>query len=164
MRTERTVQIVNRLLQLSLIFLIVYMVFVTLFTAVPKLFGMYDLPFDLIHFGTAAVKTLIIAILCAAYKKQVSQDSSGGSFGFLLIVSAYFTGFLIDWVSGIIYSYQLSYWVSTHRSEIPVGQNISTASYISNFCGYADVFFFTAVGLLIAAYAIWHTHCKLKNE
>ena len=164
MRQERAAQICLRLLNLSMIFMMVYLILVTLFTGIPKLLGMYDLPFDLIHFGAALLKTILALILCGCMRNQIREETSSGSFGVLLGIAAYFTCFILDWIAGLLYSYRLSYVISKYSSEMPIGQNISTASYIANFCSYAQVFFFTAIALMLVAYGIRHTLHKLENE
>ena len=164
MKRERIPQICLNLLNLSMIFLVIYLVLVALFTGVPKLLGMYDLPFDFIHFGAALLKTLLALLLCLLLRKQITVDTSSSSFGFILVFGSYFTCFILEWIAGLLYSYNLSYAISTHSSEIPIGQNISTASYIANFCSYAGVFFFTAIALMLISYGIWHTLHKLENE
>lgn len=172
MEQSRLQKTTTNILNCALVFQVIYMLGTSLILLLPGIFlrigglsGAYDLPIDWIHLGSAAVGTIIFALIYVTLTVRISQARrAGAGMGVLLGIYTYGVYFLMETIVDLMYSRRLNMLVADAENNntwtATIGENVAGASILNSWCDLARVCFFTAIVLLLIAYGIYCYHCK----
>lgn len=155
---------------------IIYMLSVVLITTMPQklliLFGCsgnFDMPFDFYSFTYAAGCTILFLVFFFVLLHRIaSQKSVGNRFGVWLGIYTYGLYFVANDIVGTMRAMWANDWIDSRAAEdfltATLGENVAGANYISVCCGWAKIWFFTALVLLMIAYSLYRFYGKTQKE
>lgn len=175
MEQSRLQKATTKILNCALGFQVMYMLWTSLILLLPRIFlrmsglsglsGTYDLPCDWIHLGSAAVGTIIFALIYVTLTVRISHARRvGAGMGVLLGIYTYGAYFIMETIVDFMFSRRLNMLVADAEKNntwtATIGENVAGASILNNWCDLARVCFFTAIVLLLIAYGVYCYHCK----